>query len=510
MSRKIMIFDTTLRDGEQSPGASMNMKEKVTLARQLAALKVDVIEAGFPFSSPQDFESVQTIAQEVEGPVICGLCRAMDKDIDACYNAVKPAARHRIHTFIGTSPLHVEKKLQKTYDQVLQMAVKAVAFARERCEDVEFSAEDAMRTELPYLREVVEAVIAAGATTVNIPDTVGYTVPWVMEDTIRFLFDNVPNIGQAVISVHCHDDLGLSVANSLAAVRAGAGQVECTVNGIGERAGNASLEEIVMAIKTRSDALDCHTEINTPQIVKTSKMVSSFTSFPVQPNKAIVGANAFRHEAGIHQHGMLMDRQTYEIMEPKDVGWADTVLTLGPRSGKHGVRHRLEDLGYTITEEQMEDIYKRFIEVADRKKQVYDEDLEIIMRDSTSGVQETWTLVGLQTSSSDQAMTMAAVKLSREEEIFQDAACGNGPVDAAYRAIDRITGMVLSLEDYSLRSVTQGKDAVGEATVHVQRGDGEESIGRAADTDVVRASALAYLNAINRLLVRDQNAAAGK
>ncbi len=502
MPRKIMIFDTTLRDGEQSPGASMNMSEKMTLARQLAALNVDVIEAGFPFSSPLDFESVSSIAKDVQGPVICGLARTIEKDIDACYEAVKHAPRHRIHTFVGTSPLHLEKKLRKSAAEVLEMAVAAVKFARERCEDVEFSAEDAMRTELPYLRDVVEAVIEAGATTVNIPDTVGYTVPWVMEETIRFLFDQVSNIGQTVISVHCHDDLGLSVANSLAAVRAGAGQVECTVNGIGERAGNASLEEIVMALRTRSDVFDCTTDVRTPQIVKTSRMVSSFTSFPVQPNKAIVGANAFRHEAGIHQHGVLMDRQTYEIMEPQDVGWSDTVLTLGPRSGKHGVRHRLEDLGYSITDEQLETIYKRFIEMADRKKQIYDEDLELIMREATATMPQVWTLVSLQTTSGDATMPTATVKLEKEGELLQDAACGNGPVDAAFKAIDRITGMTLVLDDYSLRSVTQGKDAVGEASVHVRRGE-DETFGRAADTDVVKASALAYLNAVNRLIVRD-------
>ncbi len=505
MPRKIVIFDTTLRDGEQSPGASMNLSEKLALARQLAALNVDVIEAGFPFSSPLDFESVSTIAKEVEGPIICGLARTIEKDIDACYEAVKHAPRHRIHTFVGTSPLHLEKKLRKSPSEVLDMAVAAVKFARERCDDVEFSAEDAMRTELAYLRDVVEAVIEAGATTVNIPDTVGYTVPWVMEETIRYLFDNVPNIKQTVISVHCHDDLGLSVANSLAAVRAGAGQVECTVNGIGERAGNASLEEIVMALRTRADVFGCTTGVQTTQIVKTSRMVSSFTGFPVQPNKAIVGANAFRHEAGIHQHGVLMDRQTYEIMEPKDVGWSDSVLTLGPRSGKHGVRHRLEDLGYKVSDEQLEEIYKRFIEMADRKKQIYDEDLELIMREATATVPQVWTLVSLQTTSGDSTMPTATVKLQKEGEVLQDAACGNGPVDAAFRAIDRITGMTLVLEDYSLRSVTQGKDAVGEATLHVRRGE-DETVGRAADTDVVKASALAYLNAVNRLLVRDMQA----
>ena len=506
MARKIMIFDTTLRDGEQSPGASMNLNEKLAVAHQLAALNVDVIEAGFPFSSPVDFEAVSKIAQEIEGPIICGLSRTIEKDIDACYNAVKHAKRHRIHTFIGTSKLHVEKKLRKTEAEVLEMAVKAVRFARERCEDVEFSAEDAMRTELPYLRDVVTAVIEAGATTVNIPDTVGYTVPWVEEETIKYLFDNVPNIAKAVISVHNHDDLGLSVANSLAAVRMGAGQIECTINGIGERAGNCSLEEVVMAIKTRSDVMDVFTEINTEQIVKASRMVSNYTSFPVQPNKAIVGANAFRHEAGIHQHGMLMDRQTYEIMEPKDVGWTESVLTLGPRSGKHGVRSRLADLGYQVDDEKLDEIYKRFIEIADRKKQVYDEDLEMMMLEMNARVPQTWSLVSMHTVAGGGMTPTATVKLQKGAEVFEDVALGNGPVDALYMAIDRITNMNLTLQDYSVRSITRGGDAVGEATVHVVREDGQESAGRAADTDVVQASAMAYVNAVNRLIVRDQTA----
>lgn len=506
MANKITIFDTTLRDGEQSPGASMNLSEKLAVANQLAALNVDVIEAGFPFSSPVDFEAVSRIAQEIEGPVICGLSRTIEKDIDACYNAIKHAKRHRIHTFIGTSKLHVEKKLRKTEAEVLEMAVQTVRFAKERCEDVEFSAEDAMRTELPYLRDVVEAVIEAGATTVNIPDTVGYTLPWVEEETLRYLFDNVPNIGQAVVSVHNHDDLGLSVANSLAAVRSGARQIECTINGIGERAGNCSLEEVVMAIRTRADVLDAYTDIHTEQIVKASRMVSNYTSFTVQPNKAIVGANAFRHEAGIHQHGMLMDRQTYEIMEPKDVGWTESVLTLGPRSGKHGVRSRLADLGYHIDDAQLDDIYKRFIAIADRKKQVYDEDLELMMLEISAHVPATWSLVGMHTVAGAGMTPTATVKLQKGDEIFEDVALGNGPVDALYMAIDRITGMNLTLQDYSVRSITRGGDAVGEATVHVRRDDGEESAGRAADTDVVQASAMAYVNAVNRLIVRDETA----
>ncbi|MEN6644713.1 MAG: 2-isopropylmalate synthase [Armatimonadia bacterium] len=504
MARKITIFDTTLRDGEQSPGASMNLNEKLAIAQQLANLKVDVIEAGFPFSSPADFEAVKTIAETIEGPTICGLSRTMEKDIDSCYQAIRNAPKHRIHTFVGTSPLHLEKKLRKTAAEVLDLAVKMVAFARERCEDVEFSAEDAMRTDLPYLRDVVQAVIEAGATTVNIPDTVGYTLPWVMEDTIKFLFENVPNINDAVISVHCHDDLGLSVANSLAAVRAGAGQIECTINGIGERAGNCSLEEVVMAIRTRPDAIDARTDIETQHIVKASRLVSNYSSFVVQPNKAIVGANAFRHEAGIHQHGVLMDRQTYEIMEPKDVGWTESVLTLGPRSGKHGVRSRLEALGYKIEDEELDGIYKRFIDVADRKKQVYDEDLEMIMMELNARVPETWTLIGMHTVAGGDATPTATVKLQKGCDAFEDVALGNGPIDAIYAAIDRITGMPLSLQDYSVRSITRGGDAVGEASVHVKNDSGEESVGRAADTDVVQASAMAYVNAVNRLIVREQ------
>jgi len=504
MPRKIIIFDTTLRDGEQAPGASMNLNEKLAIAHQLAALNVDVIEAGFPYSSPMDFRAVEAVAKEVEGPIICALCRTKEEDIEAAYEAVKWAKRPRIHTFVGTSPLHREKRLQLTASQVLDLAVRMVRFAKERCPDVEFSAEDAMRTELDFLRDVVTAVIEAGATTVNIPDTVGYTLPWIMEETIAYLRENVPNIAQAVISVHCHDDLGLAVANSLAAVRAGAGQIECTINGIGERAGNCALEEVVMAIKTRADVFDAYTDIRTQQILKTSRLVSSYSSFVVQPNKAIVGANAFRHEAGIHQHGILKDRQTYEIMRPQDVGWSDSVLTLGPRSGKHGVRHRLEDLGYTISDEDLERIYQRFIELADRKKQIYDEDLEMIMMEVNAQVPQTWALERLQIMAGGNILPTAVVQLRKGEEIFQEAALGNGPVDAAYAAINRLTGVELILEDYSVRSISRGGDAVGEATVHVRTPAGETAVGRAADTDVIQASAAAYLNAINRLIVREQ------
>ena len=502
MARKITIFDTTLRDGEQSPGASLGLADKVAIAHQLAKMKVDVIEAGFPISSPEDFEAVKRIATEIEGPEIAGLCRTVEEDIEAAWNAVKQSARPRIHTFIGTSNVHIELKFKSTKSEVLERAVNAVRFARERCENVEFSAEDAMRTDLDYLRDVVEATIEAGATTVNIPDTVGYTTPWEMYDTIRYLFENVPNIEQAVISIHNHDDLGMSVANSLAAIRAGAGQVECTINGMGERAGNASLEEIVMAIKTREDMFECETGVVTREIMKTSKMVSNLMGFVVQPNKAIVGANAFAHEAGVHQHGIIMNRQTYEIMQPEDVGLSESVLTLGRRSGKHGLRKRLEDLGYELTEAELADTYDRFLEVADKKKQVYDEDLEMIMREATETAPAVWTMVSLQTVAGESTMPTATVRLEKEGEIHEDAACGNGPVDASCKAIERITGMEVMLEDYSVRSITVGKDAMGEATVKV-RSNGREAIGKAASTDIVEASAKAFLNAVNRLLVAE-------
>ncbi len=506
MARVIKIFDTTLRDGEQSPGASLSVSEKVTIAHQLAALNVDIIEAGFPISSPEDAEAVRRIALEVQGPIICGLARTMEDDIDSCGEALKDCPRPRIHTFVGTSPVHLEKKLGKTPAEVLDMAVTAVKLARERCDDVEFSPEDAMRTDWQFLGEIVQATIEAGATTINIPDTVGYATPWEMTSTIEYLREHVPNIDQCTISVHCHDDLGMSVANSLAAVKAGAGQVECTINGMGERAGNASLEEIVMALKTRADEFDVITNVRTQQIIKTSRMVSNLMGFVVQPNKAIVGANAFAHEAGIHQHGVIMDRQTYEIMRPEDVGLSESVLTLGRRSGRHGLRQRLTELGYEVTDEQLDEVYQRFLEVADKKKQVYDEDLQAIMREATAQVPETWRLVDLQTTSG--TMPTATVKLEKQGETFVDAACGNGPVDAAYQAIDRITGVSLTLEDYSVRSVSMGRDAIGEATVKVKR-NGQEAIGKASSTDIVEASAKAYLNAINRLLVRETRAVTG-
>jgi len=500
MPRIIKIFDTTLRDGEQSPGASLSVDEKIAIAHQLAELNVDIIEAGFPISSPEDFEAVRRVALEVEGPTVCGLARTVPEDIDRCWEAVREAQRPRIHTFVSTSKIHLETILKKTAAEVFEMAVREVAHACELCPDVEFSAMDATRTDLDYLAEIVQATIEAGATTINIPDTVGYATPWEMQETIAYLFDHVTNIEQCTISVHCHDDLGMSVANSLAAVKAGAGQVECTINGMGERAGNASLEEIVMALVTRGADLDATTNVRTRQIIKTSRMVSNLTGFVVQHNKAIVGENAFAHESGIHQHGVIMDRQTYEIMRPEDVGLTESVLTLGRRSGRHGLRQRLEELGYKVGDDQIDAIYERFLMIADKKKQVYDEDLQMIMHEATAQVPEVWELVSLETTSG--GTPTATVTLRKEGETYTDAATGNGPVDAAYQAIERITGVSLELEDYSLRSISIGKDAVGEATVKVRR-NGEEVIGKAASTDIIEASARAYLNAVNRLLVKE-------
>lgn len=497
---RIAIFDTTLRDGEQAPGASMVVDRKVVLAQQLARLNVDVIEAGFPYSSPEDFESVSRIAQEVRGPVICGLARTKAEDIEACANAVKHAEKHRVHTFVGTSKLHMEKRLRKSADEVLRMAVEMVKYACTLVGDVEFSAEDAMRTDLPYLRDVVEATIEAGARTINIPDTVGYTTPWIMEQTICYLFENVPNINQAIISVHCHDDLGLSVANSLAAIRAGARQVECTINGIGERAGNASLEEIVMALCTRSDQFDAYTDIITEEIFKTSKMVSQFTGFSVQPNKAIVGQNAFRHEAGIHQHGVIMDRATYEIMKPEDVGQEGTVLTLGPRSGKHGLRKRLEGLGYSIADGQTDEIYKRFIEMAERKKQIYDEDLHAIMQQlSTASASGVWRLDRLEVSIKTGCRAEAEVVLSNGDTTVTADGTGNGPVDAVIDAITRgINLPEVQVIQYGISNTTAGQDALGLATFRIRLGK-RDAFGQASSLDVVEASAWAFLNAIHSL-----------
>ncbi len=507
-NNRIIIFDTTLRDGEQCPGASMNLREKLEVARQLARLKVDVIEAGFPVISDGDFAAVQAIAREIKGPVICGLARCVPRDIDAAGEAIKPAGkRGRIHVFLATSKIHREFKLNKARDEILRLAVDGVKRAKSFVDNVEFSPEDASRTEPDFLAEVCRAVVAAGATTVNIPDTVGWAVPDQYGELIQNLYDAVPEFqsGKAIISVHCHNDLGLAVANSLAAIRHGARQVECTVNGIGERAGNAALEEIVMAIKTRADffaGFDCG--LNASEIVKSSRLVSRMSGLSVQRSKAVVGENAFAHSAGIHQDGILKKRETYEIIDPQTVGWGQTELPLTKHSGRAAVAARLKHLGFKMSEPDVAAIFARFKEIGDKKKFVYDDDLSALVEGQITEVPETWTLDYLNVTSGNRTVPTATVRLQKaagkKSESVQDAGIGDGPVDAALMAIDRLTRTQGKLLDYSLRAVSQGKDALGEVTVKVNFGDGKLVTGKGASTDVIEASARAYLNAVNRFL----------
>jgi len=502
---KVIIFDTTLRDGEQSPGASLSIAEKLEIAHQLAALGVDIIEAGFPISSPTQFEATKLVAEQVAGPTIAGLARANEQDIEAAGKAVAPAKNKRIHTFIATSPIHMEYKLKKTSDEVLKMAVEAVKYAKTFTDDVEFSPEDACRSEIPFLIEILAAVIEAGATTLNIPDTVGYVLPYEYGRLIARLKSDVPGIDKRIISTHCHNDLGMAVANSLTAVRNGARQVECTVNGLGERAGNAALEEIVMAIHTRADFFGKGTEnelttnVNTKEIHRTSQLVSRLTGFVIQPNKAIVGANAFAHEAGVHVDGVLKERTTYEIMKPETIGLVGSRMVLGRHSGRHGFVDRCRQLGYKLTDEEIERAYQRFLEIADKKKEVFDEDLEVIINDEIRIVEQVYELQYLHVASGTGTLPTASVKIRAKGEIKQAAACGDGPVDAAYEAIREATGQSPKLENYSIRAVTAGKEALGEATVRIS-GDGRTYIGRGISTDIIEASAKAYVDAINRMV----------
>ncbi len=501
MSEKLIIFDTTLRDGEQAPGASLNIREKLEVARQLVRMNVDVIEGGFPIASPGDFEAVKAISQEIKGPIIAGLSRSRKEDIDRAAEALKYAQRGRIHVFLATSKIHMQHKLKKAEDEILRLAVESVKYAKSLIEDIEFSPEDASRTELSFLAKVVEAVIDAGATTVNIPDTVGYAIPEDFGNTVKYLYENVSNIDKAVISVHCHNDLGLATANSLAAVRAGARQVECSINGIGERAGNCSLEEVVMAIKTRKDFFDkMYTDVNTQQIMKTSKLVSHLTGFLIQPNKAIVGDNAFAHEAGIHQDGVLKERTTYEIMKPEDVGLERNKLVLGKHSGRHAFKSRLEDLGFVLDDDEIREAFEKFKVLADKKKDIFDEDLEAIVEESFSKtVPETYSLEYVSVTSGNKSIPTATLRLIRDGEVFQDASCGDGPVDAVYKTIERIVKINAQLLDYSLRSVSKGKDAIGEVVVKIKVGDKIVS-GKGVSTDIIEASSRSYLNAINKIL----------
>jgi 2-isopropylmalate synthase len=500
MTDKLIIFDTTLRDGEQSPGASMTREEKVRIAKQLEKLRVDVIEAGFPAASNGDFESVKAVADIIKDSTVCGLARAIENDIRRAGEALKGAKSARIHTFIATSPIHMEKKLRMTPDQVVEQAIKAVTWARQYTDNVEFSPEDAGRSDPDFLCRVLEAVIKAGATTLNIPDTVGYNLPHQFGALIKSLRERIPNSDKVIFSVHCHNDLGLAVANSLSAVLNGARQVECTINGLGERAGNASLEEVVMAVKTRRDIFTCDTRIDTTQIVPSSKLVSSITGYPVQPNKAIVGANAFAHESGIHQDGVLKHRETYEIMRAEDVGWGANKLTLGKLSGRNAFRSRLQELGIVLTnEEALNAAFTRFKELADRKREIFDEDLQALVSEvEVEMVSEHYRLLSMRAHSETGILPKAKVRLSVGGQEHESEMQGGGPVDATFKAIEEIVHSGTELQLYSVNNITSGTDAQGEVTVRLSK-NGRVVNGQGADTDIVVASAKAYLSALNNL-----------
>ena len=519
------IFDTTLRDGEQSPGATMTSAEKLEVARALARLGVDVIEAGFPAASPDDFEAVRRIAEEVgnrrvldrEPPVICGLARTTKGDIDAAWGAIQDAARPRIHTFLATSPIHMKHKLHMDPEEVVEKVVEMVSYARSLCPDVEFSPEDAGRSDPAFLYVVLGEAIKAGATTLNIPDTVGYTTPDEFGALIAGIMANTPGIEDVVVSVHCHDDLGLATANTLAGIRAGARQAEVTINGIGERAGNTSLEEVVMALRTRRPIFGLETGVDTTQIARVSRMVSNYTGIPVQPNKAIVGANAFAHEAGIHQDGMLKHNETYEIMSPEMVGVPKTKLILGKHSGRHALRARLNELGYELSDEELQKVFERFKKLADKKKAIIDADLEALMADEIYQPREVFTLEGLQVACGTMGMPTATVRLRGPDgRAHIRAAVGTGPVHAAYTAVDQVVGFPVTLLEFAVNAVTEGIDALGEVTVRIQRANGHDQRivnpqndsvasrtfgGHGADTDIIVASTKAYLSAVNKMLV---------
>ncbi len=504
---KLVIFDTTLRDGEQSPGASMTRDEKVRIAKALEKMRVDVIEAGFPIASQGDFESVQAVASVIKDSTVCGLARALEKDIARAGEALKPAESSRIHTFIATSPIHMEKKLRMTPEDVLAQAVRSVKQARGLTDDVEFSPEDAGRSELDFLCRIIEAVIDAGATTINIPDTVGYNIPHQFGDLIKNLLERIPNADKAIFSVHCHNDLGLAVGNSLAAVLNGARQVECTINGLGERAGNASLEEVVMAVRTRQDIFTCDTTLDTTQIMTCSRMVSSITGFPVQPNKAIVGANAFAHESGIHQDGVLKNRETYEIMRAQDVGWAANRMVMGKHSGRNAFKTRMKELNIDFASgQELNETVSRFKDLADKKHEIFDEDLQALVAASNlSAENENFKLVSLKVCSETGEIPNASLVLSVDEKEVAAKSDGSGPVDAVFRAIESVVNSETELQLYSVNAITSGTDAQGEVTVRLEKG-GRIVSGQGADTDIVIASAKAYINALNKLTRNDDRA----
>ena len=503
---RVLIFDTTLRDGEQSPGAAMSIPQKLEIARQLALLGVDIIEAGFPVSSPAQFEATRLVAEQVKGPTIAALARANSLDIESAGKAIAGAKRKRIHTFIATSPIHMKYKLKKEPDQVLKMAVEAIQCAKVFTNDVEFSPEDACRSEVPFLIEVLAAVIEAGATTLNIPDTVGYVLPYEYGQLIAKLKSDVPGIGKCVLSTHCHNDLGMAVANSLAGVRNGARQVECTVNGLGERAGNAAMEEVVMAIRTRQDFFGVEglsTNINTKEIFRTSQLVSQLTGFVIQPNKAIVGANAFAHESGIHVDGILKERTTYEIMTPETIGLVGSRMVLGRHTGRAGFADRCKQLGYKLSKDELEHAYQRFVEIADKKKEVFDADVAAIINDEIRVVEQIYVLDYLHVASGTGTLPTASVKMRVKGEMKIAVAYGDGPVDAAYEAMRVAMDLRPKLEEYSIRAITGGTEALGEATVRI-REDGRVFIGRGVSTDIIEASAKAYVDAVNRMVAAQE------
>ncbi len=510
-SEKVIVFDTTLRDGEQAAGTRLGVREKLEIAVQLGRLGVDVIEAGFPISSPLDFQSVNLIAKEVKGPTICGLTRAVIKDIDAAGKALEPAEKRRIHTGLGISDIHIASKfrddkygktLEEKKQRALEMGVEAVKHAKNYTNDIEFYCEDSGRADKEYLFKLIEAVIEAGATTINVPDTTGYSIPEQFGSLINEIIKSVPNSGKAVFSVHCHDDLGMSVANSLAGVKNGARQVEGTINGIGERAGNASLEEIVMALRTRQDFFDIDTTINAKEFFRTSRMVAEMLGMPVPANKAIVGANAFAHSSGIHVDGFIKNPLTYEIIKPEDVGSPKSQVVLTARTGRAGVKHRLEELGYELTKDELEQVYQRFLEVADKKKEVFDEDLAAIIGDEIRTTEHVFELQYLHVACGTGTLPTASVKIKSKDKVSQAAACGDGPIDAAYEAIRQATGENPKLENYSIKAVTGGKEALGEAIVKIIDDSNTRFTGRGVSTDIIEASAKAFVDAINRMLAQ--------
>lgn len=500
MGQRVYIFDTTLRDGEQSPGVSLNIGEKIQIARQLARLGVDIIEAGFPISSPGDFEAVRAVAREVKGVTVAGLARSNFQDIDRAWEAVRHADQARIHTFIATSDIHMKHKLRMSREQVLEAAVAAVKRAKGYTADVEFSAEDASRTDPAFLFQVIAAVIEAGATVINIPDTVGYAVPGEWGSFIETICREVHGIDRVVVSVHCHDDLGLAVANSLAAVLHGARQVEGAINGIGERAGNAAIEEVVMALHTRKDRYNLHTGVQTEEIYRTSRLVSTLTGMKVQSNKAIVGNNAFAHESGIHQAGVLKERTTYEIMNPAMVGVAKSNLVMGKHSGRHAFRQRLEDMGFALTEEELNKSFERFKKLADKKSDITDDDIEAIVEEEMRLLPQTYNLDYMQISSGTTVVPTATIGLLRENVRLEEAACGNGPVDAICRAVDKITGLNCTMISWGINAITAGKDALGDVTLKITTDGQRVYTGRGISTDILEASAKAYINAVNKLV----------